>query len=190
MMLIKCECGHLIPTLYGTVNTYCDQCKRYVDMYGKPYSKEPKFPTPVGVMDLDDMLEAGDDTRFNVEVHGLIGFFLNNTYDKIDLEAECLEIIRKKYLNGKITRKIMREFYDYLHECFFSGGDCDYCKCSECENYYKEEDTFLCECDDERVCEDCCGNRDCCENCWKPKAIAEADWVDAEIKRRKEEELF
>lgn len=133
------------------------------------------------VMNLDDMLEAGDNNRVdNLEgVHGLIAFLLNNT-NELDIEAEIFEIIKNRWDDFSDTWK--RDFYEFLDTD-------DYIECAECEKFFRKEDTILCECD-ERVCEDCCGNRDFCENCWKQKARAEADWVDAEIDRRKEEELF
>lgn len=134
------------------------------------------------VMNLDDMLEAGDNNRVdNLEgVHGLIAFLLNNT-NEFDIEAEVFELIRNRW--GTFSKTWKKDFYEFL-------DDDDFAKCEECEKFFREEDTLLCEYDDKRVCEDCCGNRECCKNCWKPKARAEADWVDAEIRRRKEEELF
>lgn len=164
MMLIICECGNIIAAADNTFQIRCNKCKEVVNMYGKPVNNKP--PKPVGVMTLDDMLEAGDESRINVEAHGLIAFFLNNTFeDCIDLEAECLEIIRKKYLEGKITKNIMRSFYINYNE---EGGD-GYYPCTKCKNYYKEEDVFLCEHSDELVCENCCGEDDDCQECWKER---------------------
>ena len=69
---------------------------------------------------IDDMLEAGDDNRKELTgVHGLIAFFLDNTFEDIlDLEAECLEIIMKRF--PKFTNKIKKEFYDYIEEEVFN----------------------------------------------------------------------
>lgn len=113
---------------------------------------------------LDDVLETGDLNRQYLEdgtsVHGLIAYFLANPEcEYLDLEAQCLEIIRNKF--DTFPEELRKDIWEYIE------GEDDVC--TKCNKVRDAQNMLLCEHTDEWICTDCCGVQDICPTCYKIK---------------------